>query len=202
MRTLTLRTTLRSTSAARPSRPHSAPILECSASRRCRRCSAELATLTAFAMALGLIIWISRTVIDYRRWNRLAKVQTDVHTKLLDRFTSTEDLLAYIQSPAGAKFLESSPIRLDAGSRSLGAPLGRVLWSVPSRPGPGGCRYRPAGDELAAARRSRATDPCFGYSGTRPGRGVRCSALASFLIWRRLGLVEPASAKGSGPYVS
>jgi hypothetical protein len=89
-----------------------------------------LAALTAFAMAIGLFIWIVRMVIDYRRWNRLAKVQTDVHTKLLDRFTGNEELLAYIQSPAGSKFLESSPIRLDAGPKSLGAPLGRVLWSV------------------------------------------------------------------------
>src|SRR5580704_5412833 len=81
-------------------------------------------------MAIGLLVWLIRTVMDYRRWNRLTKVQTDVHTKLLDRFTANEDLLAYIQSPAGSKFLESSPITLDAGPRNVGAPLGRILWSV------------------------------------------------------------------------
>src|ERR1700691_2785914 len=91
---------------------------------------AGLAAITGFGMAIGLLVWVIRTVIDYRRWNRLAKVQTDVHTKLLDRFTANEDLLAYIQSSAGAKFLESSPITLDAGPRSVGAPLGRILWSV------------------------------------------------------------------------
>jgi hypothetical protein len=161
-----------------------------------------LAALTAFAMALGLIIWISRTVVDYRRWNRLAKVQTDVHTKLLDRFTSSEDLLAYIQSPAGAKFLESSPIRLDTGTRSLGAPLGRVLWSVQA-----GLVLVAAGIGLQAMSwrlPEEAAQPihALGILGLALGAGFVVSALVSFLISRRLGLVEPASTKGSGPYVS
>jgi hypothetical protein len=89
-----------------------------------------LGIFAGFGLAVGLLVWLIRTLVDYRRWSRLAKVQTDAHTKLLDRFTANEDLLAYIQSPAGAKFLESSPISLDATPRSVGAPLGRILWSV------------------------------------------------------------------------
>src|SRR5713226_321028 len=89
-----------------------------------------LAIFAGFGMAIGLLVWLIRTLVDYRRWSRLAKVQTDVHTKLLDRFTANDDVLAYIQSPAGAKFLQSSPITLDAAPRSVGAPLGRILWSV------------------------------------------------------------------------
>ena len=61
----------------------------------------DLAVFAGFGMAIGVVVWLIRTVIDYRRWSRLAKVQTDAHTKLLDRFTANEDLLAYIQSPAG-----------------------------------------------------------------------------------------------------
>ena len=67
----------------------------------------SIAIFAGFGMAIAVITWLIRTLVDYRRWSRLAKVQTDVHTKLLDRFTSNEDLLAYIQSPAGSKFLES-----------------------------------------------------------------------------------------------
>lgn len=62
-----------------------------------------------FGLAIGLLVWLIRTLIDYRRWSRLAKVQTDVHTKLLDRFTAQEDLLAYIQSPAGSRFCSRRP---------------------------------------------------------------------------------------------
>ena len=73
-----------------------------------------VAVFTGFGMAIGLIIWLTRTFIDSRRWSRMAKVQTEVHMKLLDRFSNNEDLLAYIQSPAGSRFLQSAPILLDA----------------------------------------------------------------------------------------
>lgn len=79
-------------------------------------------------IASGLL-WLIKTLIDQRRWSRLSKIQTDVHTKILDRFSSNEDLLAYIQTPAGRKFLESAPINVDT-PRSLAAPLGRILWSA------------------------------------------------------------------------
>jgi hypothetical protein len=80
------------------------------------------------AIASG-VIWLVKTLIDHRRWSRLSKVQTEVHTKLLDRFSSNEDLLAYIQTPAGRKFLESAPINVSA-PQAMSAPLGRILWSA------------------------------------------------------------------------
>ena len=91
-----------------------------------------IAGFTAGAVALtiaGGLFWLIRTMIEHRRWTRLSKIQTDVHNKLLDRFTSNEDLLAYIQTPAGRKFLESSPIAIDS-PKSLSAPVGRILWSA------------------------------------------------------------------------
>jgi hypothetical protein len=75
------------------------------------------------------VLWLFKTLVDQRRWSRLSKIQTDVHTKILDRFASNEDLLAYIQTPAGRKFLESAPINVEA-PRSISAPLGRILWSA------------------------------------------------------------------------
>lgn len=84
---------------------------------------------TVVLMITSGLIWLIKTLIDQRRWSRLSKIQTDVHTKILDRFSSNEDLLAYIQTPAGRKFLESTPISVDA-PRSIAAPLGRILWSA------------------------------------------------------------------------
>lgn len=149
-----------------------------------------LAGLAAFGMAIGLIVWLIRTVIDYRRWNRLAKVQTDVHTKLLDRFTANEDLLAYIQSPAGSKFLESTPITLDAGPRSVSAPLGRILWSVQA-----GLVLAALGVglEVVSGRiSSDASQPlhAIGVVGIAVGLAFVISAIISFMISRRLGLIE------------
>ena len=154
---------------------------------------AGLAVFAGFGMAIGLLVWLIRTLVDYRRWSRLAKVQTDVHTKLLDRFTANDDLLAYIQSPAGAKFLESSPITLDAAPRSVGAPLGRILWSVQ-----GGLVLVAGGIGLQVVSGrvdSDASQPihALGILGIALGLGFIISAIISFVISQRLGLIEPAS---------
>jgi hypothetical protein len=89
-----------------------------------------LQVFAIFIAVSGLIAWFVRTFIDYRRWLRLSKVQTDVHNKLLERFAGSGDLLAYVQSPAGRRFLESAPIPLDPATRHITAPLGRILWAV------------------------------------------------------------------------
>ena len=80
------------------------------------------------AIASG-VIWLIKSMIDHRRWSRMSKIQTEVHNKVLDRMQSNEDLLAYIQTPAGKRFLESAPIPMES-PRSIGAPFGRILWSA------------------------------------------------------------------------
>src|SRR5205809_7979083 len=79
-------------------------------------------------MATG-VLWLIKTLVEHRRWARLSKIQTEVHNKVLDRMQSNEDLLAYIQTPAGKRFLESAPIQVES-PRSIGAPFGRILWSA------------------------------------------------------------------------
>ncbi|MDR3719861.1 MAG: hypothetical protein P4K98_13765 [Bryobacteraceae bacterium] len=150
-----------------------------------------------FALAAGLLIWLIRTLVDYRRWNRLAKVQVDVHTKLLDRFTANDDLLAYIQSPAGAKFLESSPIKLDAAPKSVGAPLGRILWSLQ-----GGLVLMSGGYGLhfiSDRMRDDVSQPlrALGVLALALGVGFVASAIISYVISKRLGLIEPPPASRS-----
>jgi hypothetical protein len=53
-----------------------------------------LTALTAFSLVLGLTGWGLKTFVEHRRWLRVATIQTDAHSKLLDRLTSNEDLLA------------------------------------------------------------------------------------------------------------
>jgi hypothetical protein len=155
----------------------------------------DLSVVVGFGMLFAAIIWLVRTIIDYRRWNRLSKVQTDIHSRILDRFTGNEDLLAYIQSPAGSKFLESSPITLDPGPRTVGAPLGRILWSVQA-----GIVSVAAGLglEAMAGRFPNEASQAFqalGILGIALGIGFALSAIISFVISRRLGLIEtPVSA--------
>ena len=158
----------------------------------------DLAALAGFALGIGLLVWLIRTLVDYRRWNRLAKVQTDFHTKILDRFAANNDLLAYIQSPAGSRFLQSTPIMLDAAPRSIGAPLARILWSVQ-----GGIVLMAGGFGLEAVSgrvEYNAAQPlhALGVLGIALGLGFVASAIISFVISQRLGLFEPARAETPG----
>jgi hypothetical protein len=149
----------------------------------------DLAIFGGFGMAIGLLTWLIRTLVDYRRWTRLSRVQTDVHTKLLDRLTNNEDLLTYIQSPAGSQFLQSTPISLDAGPRSMGAPLGRIFWSLQA-----GLVLGAAGVGLQVAAGHITEDAAqplhlLGIVSIALGVGFVVSAAASFAISHRLGLI-------------
>ena len=87
--------------------------------------------LLVFGGILGVLVWLVRSVIDQRRWLRVSRTQAEVHTKLLDRLTNNEDLLAYIQTPAGRRFLESGPLLTDGEPpKTAGAPLSRIIWAL------------------------------------------------------------------------
>lgn len=75
------------------------------------------------------LLWILRTVLDNRRWYRIVRVQTDTHAKLLDRFASSQEMLAYVQSDAGKKFLET-PIFEGQRKQMSSLPFSRILWSM------------------------------------------------------------------------
>jgi hypothetical protein len=85
--------------------------------REGRRLSEELAGDVApaivFIGVLGAILWLTRVFLENRRWSRIFKLQTDVHGKLIDRFGSSQELLNYMTTDAGKRFLEAAPIPVD-----------------------------------------------------------------------------------------
>jgi ABC-type Fe3+-siderophore transport system permease subunit len=139
--------------------------------------------LIAFALA-----WIVRTLIEQKRWSHLSRTQSEVHNKILDRFSSSEELLTYIRTPAGTKFLESAPIPLHADSRPQNASAHRVLWSIQ------------IGVIIAAAsigmlfvsgrfeKESAQELAALGMIGVSIGVGFIASAVISLVLSRRLGL--------------
>ena len=88
--------------------------------------------LMVFCAVSYFLFSLLKYVVEYRRWNRVARANAEVHNKILDRFASNEETLAYIDSPAGRRFLEATPIAPMAppSSPSLAAPFGRILWCV------------------------------------------------------------------------
>lgn len=152
-----------------------------------------IAGFTAFLIGVGVVIWIIRLVVLQRRWNRMSKVQFDTHAKLLDRFTSNEDLLAYIQTPAGRRFLEAMPIPIQDQPRAIGAPLSRILWSVQA-----GVVLAAAGGGLLVISSNFTDEPAqffmvIGVIILALGAGFLISALAAYVISRRLGLMDSES---------
>jgi hypothetical protein len=81
-------------------------------------------------MLATIIIWLVRAFIQHRRWLKASQVQAEVHTKLMDRMTSHEELLSYVQSPAGRRFLEAAPMRPESEGPPFSAPVGSIIWSL------------------------------------------------------------------------
>lgn len=94
--------------------------------------SGFMSDIVPFLVFVGVtlaLLWILRTFLDNRRWNKMVKVQTETHAKLLDRFASSQEMLAYVQSDAGKKFLEM-PIFESQRKQVSNLPFSRILWSV------------------------------------------------------------------------
>jgi hypothetical protein len=85
---------------------------------------------STFLLIFFALAWFVRTITEHKRWSRLARTQNEVHNKILDRFGSSEEVLAYIKTPAGAKFLESAPIVVSTGQPRQSSPATRVMWSI------------------------------------------------------------------------
>jgi len=143
-----------------------------------------------FLIITSGLIWIIRTLVEYRRWHRTSKVHTEVHNKLLDRFNTNEDLMAYIQTPSGRRFLESAPLSTESPARPVGAPFSRILWSlqvgIVLAAGALGLLY------VSGRVMEEIAQPffAFGVIALTVGVGFVASAGASLLLSRRLGLFE------------
>ena len=158
-----------------------------------------MAGFLGFAAFFSVVVWLVRAVIQHRRWLRQSKVQSEVHTKLMDRMTTNEELLAYIQSPAGQ---EVPRVGTAAGSESPrlgGAPVGPIIWSMMA-----GIVLATVGIgfRLAAQSVSNEAQQAFTVVGViilALGAGFIISSVMAYLVSNRLGLFpqRPSPARAS-----
>jgi uncharacterized membrane protein YczE len=80
----------------------------------------EVILFPIFFALVGFVVW---TIFSTIRGYKTTKLQAELHAKLLEKFGSSQELLAYIQSDAGKRFLES----LTMERRS---PYGRILGAA------------------------------------------------------------------------
>jgi hypothetical protein len=148
-----------------------------------------------FVTILGSLIWLIRVLLENRRWGRIFKLQTEVHGRLIERFGNNEELLSYMNTEAGRRFLEAAPIPIDfERDQRIPAALSRVL--VPLQIG---VVLTLLGAGLLSLRHS-LTDISesllvFGIVILMPGIGFIISAGITWLLAARLGLT-PRSPHG------
>jgi len=81
---------------------------------------APVLVLFVFMVASAWIVWV---VSSNRRRQRVAEIQKEMHMKMFEKFGTSQDLLAYLQSEAGRRFMDSATIE-------HARPLGRILGSI------------------------------------------------------------------------
>ena len=155
--------------------------------------------LIIMTITLG-IVFLIRTAIEHRRWQRAMRAQTELNTKLIDRFSASDELLAYLQSPAGKALMEPAVVP-QAGPRPMpmNAPLSRIFWSLQS-----GIVVSMVGAGLIFVSRGVSTDDLaqflygVGIVALAIGVGFAASAAVSYVLSQRLGLIQSLSARYSG----
>ena len=145
------------------------------------------------AFLVGLIAtlgWLVRQLLSHQRWVRAAKIQTDLHAKLLERVQSAEDIKTYLQSAGLTRFITDAPAQLpDAKPGTL---FGRVISTLQA-----GIVLVSAGVGAIVAGRqhflARADDLLVvgGMLILALGCGFVLAAGAAFIVSQRLGVLAP-----------
>ena len=142
-----------------------------------------------FVCILGALLWLTHIFVENRRWGRIFKLQTDVHSKLIERFGTSEEVLTYMGTEAGKRFLEATPIAVGFERRQpVPSPVARVLTPLQI-----GIVMTLLGLGLILLRHSisEGATPLliFGTIVLMPGLGFIISAGITWILARRLGLM-------------
>jgi hypothetical protein len=163
--------------------------------------SREVGPFLVFLCLLASSLWLIHVFLENRRWGRIFKLQTEAHGKLIDRFGNNQELLTYMGTEAGRRFLEAAPIPVDfeRDQRVPGA-VARILTPLQI-----GVVLTLLGIGLLALRGSLAEIAApllvVGVVILMPGIGFIISAGITWLLAGRLGLMpdNTRSLNRTGP---
>lgn len=155
----------------------------------------DMAPVFALVCFLVAVVWGIRVFVENRRWGRIFKLQSEVHSKLIEKFSNSQELAAYMETDAGRKFLEASPIpmNLETGQRVPNA-VARVLTPIQIGTvlillGIGFLLLRNLGPDYMIPMR------VIGVLVLMPGIGFILSAGITWVLASRLGLMPPSAAR-------
>ena len=158
----------------------------------------EIVPMIVVPTIFGAFVWIIYIFVQSRRWNRTLKQQSEIHGRLIEKLGTGPDLVAYMETDAGKRFLTASPIApgSEIGQRMPNA-VARVLTSlsagiVMALLGIGFLLLRNAGPDMP--------EPMLvvGTLLLMPGIGFILSAGVTWVLARRLGLMPEKDVAQTG----
>lgn len=148
-----------------------------------------------FLCILGALLWLMHVLLENRRWNRIFKLQTDVHGRLIERFGTSQEVLTYMGTDAGKRFLEATPIAVGfERQQPVPSPVARVLTPLQI-----GVVMTLLGVGLLSLRHSVADGGnallVIGMVVLMPGLGFIISAGITWVLARHLGLMPDSGGR-------
>jgi hypothetical protein len=83
----------------------------------------EIAVMMVLLAALATVGWCMNLAADSVKWQRRLKAQTELHSRLLEKFSSANEVVEFLQTPGGTKFVDSI-------SNNREEPAGGILRST------------------------------------------------------------------------
>jgi len=161
------------------------------------RIMGDVVPFLVFVGILFALLWLVRQFLENRRWSRIFGLQNEVHSKLIEKFGASQELLTYMGTEAGKRFLEAAPIPVgyEAEQRVPNA-VAKVLTPLQI-----GVVMTLLGIGMLAIRNNLGADMAapmllMGTVVLMPGIGFIISAGITWLLASRLGLM---GEHGGGP---
>jgi hypothetical protein len=145
------------------------------------------------------VVWIIYIFVQGRRWNRTFKQQSDIHGRLIEKLGTSQDLVAYMETEAGKRFLMASPIAMGSGSgQRMPNTVARVLTPLSA-----GIVMTLLGIGLLCLRHAgpgmQTSMTVLGTLVLMPGIGFILSAGVTWVLAHRLGLMPEKEVAATGP---
>ncbi len=158
----------------------------------------DLVPIVLFPVFFLAIVWVVRIFVDSRRWNRTFKQQSEIHGRLIEKLGTSQELVAYMETEAGKRFLMASPIAAGPEfGQQMPNTVSRVLTSLST-----GIVLALVGVGFLLLRNAGPDTPepmlIMGTLLLMPGIGFILSAGVTWVLAKRLGLMPEKEVAQNG----
>ena len=152
--------------------------------------------MTDFGEILGPVAvvivfgWIMKLYLGYRQQIKISQLQADMQNRLMDKFGSSQEMMEYLGSEAGERFMKSATIE-------RGSPYGKILGSIQSGviltlAGVAALAFRA---ELGPGDEAALSFAFLGMLFLALGLGFLISSLAAYLLSKKWGVINGAGGR-------